>query len=74
MRRLLAALLLACVCLGAPAAVPAAGRSWAHDEIRIVTSRGLMGGDPAGFRPDAPLTRAALAELVAGITGTGAQP
>ena len=45
-----------------------AKRSWAHAEIKLVTARGLMGGDPAAFRPDAPLTRTALDELVAGLT------
>jgi cell wall-associated NlpC family hydrolase len=54
--------------LGAPTAVIAAAkRSWAAAEIRLVTSRGLMGGDPAAFRPDAPLTRSALDDLVVGL-------
>jgi cell wall-associated NlpC family hydrolase len=47
----------------------AAKRSWAHSEIKLVTSRGLMGGNPATFRPDAPLTRGALDDLVAGLAG-----
>jgi cell wall-associated NlpC family hydrolase len=55
--------------LGAPTALLAAAkRSWAAPEIKLVTSQGLMGGDPATFRPDAPLTRGALDDLVAGLT------
>src|SRR5919108_2437230 len=69
-RRLVAALACAVLVLAAPTAVLAkAKRSWAHAEIRLVTARGLMGGDPATFRPDDPLSRAALDELVAGLTG-----
>lgn len=68
MRRLLAAIVCACLTLGAPTAVLAAKRSWAHREITIVTSRGLMGGNPATFRPDAPLKKRALADLVTGLT------
>jgi NlpC/P60 family/S-layer homology domain len=61
----------ACLALGAPTIVLAAAkRSWAQAEIRLVTSRGLMGGNPATFRPDAPLTRGALDDLVAGLTET----
>ena len=61
----------ACLALGAPTIVLAAAkRSWAQAEIRLVTSRGLMGGDPAAFRPDGPLTRGALDDLVAGLTET----
>jgi hypothetical protein len=61
----------ACLALGAPTIVLAAAkRSWAQAEIRLVTARGLMGGDPATFRPDAPLTRGALDDLVAGLTDT----
>jgi cell wall-associated NlpC family hydrolase len=67
-RRLLAAALSVGVFLGAPAAVLATGeRSWAQNEIRVVTSQGLMGGDPATFRPEAPLTRGALDDLVAAL-------
>jgi cell wall-associated NlpC family hydrolase len=50
--------------------VAAAKRSWAQPEINLVTGRGLMGGDPGTFRPDAPLTRGALVDLVAGLTAT----
>jgi cell wall-associated NlpC family hydrolase len=43
--------------------------SWAEAAIRLVTARGLMGGDAARFRPEDPLTRGELADLVAGLTG-----
>ena len=50
------------------AATVAPARSWAAPEIKLVTSRGLMGAtDPAAFRPDDPLTRGALAELVVAV-------
>jgi cell wall-associated NlpC family hydrolase len=48
--------------------VLAAKQSWAQREIKVVTDRGLMGGNAAAFRPDAPLTQRALADLVAGLT------
>ena len=69
MRRL--AVLVACFgLLAAPAAAKAAGgKSWASTQIQLVTSRGLMGGDPNRFRPDDPLTRGDLADLVAGLSG-----
>jgi cell wall-associated NlpC family hydrolase len=73
-QRLLATLVSACLALGAPAAVLAtAKRSWADAEIKLVTARGLMGGNAASFRPDAPLTRAALDDLVAGLRGISMQ-
>jgi cell wall-associated NlpC family hydrolase len=50
--------------------VAAAKPSWAQPEINLVTSRGLMSEDPATFHPDAPLTRDALHDLVAGLTAT----
>ena len=66
---MLATLVCACFALGAPTAVLAtAKRSWAHAEIKLVTAKGLMGGDAATFRPDAPLTLAALDDLAAGFT------
>jgi cell wall-associated NlpC family hydrolase len=68
-RRLLAALLCACLALGLPAVVFAkAKRSWADPEIKLVTAQGLMGGQAATFRPDAPLTRAALDDLASNLT------
>ena len=68
MRRPIAAIVCACLALGAPTAVLAAKQSWAHREIKVVTDRGLMGGNAAAFRPDAPLTQRALADLVAELT------
>ena len=62
-----ALLTLLCGTLVAPAFAAAQQTSWAQREIRAVTSRGLM-GKAATFRPDAPLTQAALADLVAGLT------
>jgi cell wall-associated NlpC family hydrolase len=61
-------LTLLCIALAAPAAASSQKTSWAQREIRVVTSRGLMGGGATSFRPDAPLTQAALADLVAGLT------
>ena len=45
-----------------------ATRSWAHAEIRLVVSRGLLGNDVATFRPDDALARGELNALVAGLT------
>jgi cell wall-associated NlpC family hydrolase len=74
-RRLIAATVLTCLTLGAPAAVLAAKPTWAQREIKLVTAQGLMGGDAARFRPDAPLTKRALSDLVGGLTKTpAAQP
>jgi cell wall-associated NlpC family hydrolase len=74
-RRLAAALVCASLALAAPTVVLAtAKRSWADAEIKLATAYGLMGGDPAAFRPDAPLTRAALDDLVFGLTGRPQQP
>ncbi|MGH3116166.1 MAG: NlpC/P60 family protein [Gaiellales bacterium] len=71
MQRLAAAILCALVALGAPTVVLAkAKHSWAHAEIQLVTGQGLMGGDATSFKPDAPLTRAALDDLVTGLTET----
>jgi cell wall-associated NlpC family hydrolase len=65
----LLAVLAATGCLLAPASSAATQTgSWADAQIRVVTARGLMGGDPATFRPDGILTAGALAKLVAGIT------
>lgn len=68
MRRPFAAIVCACLALGAPTAVLAAKQSWAHREIKVVTDRGLMGGNAAAFRPDAPLTQRALTDLVTELT------
>jgi cell wall-associated NlpC family hydrolase len=69
-RRFLAAFVCACLVLGASTALAAAKRSWAAAEIKLVTSQGLMGGDPTTFRPQASLSRATLDDLVAGLTET----
>jgi cell wall-associated NlpC family hydrolase len=72
-RRLATAIVTALLALCAPAIVVAqAKHSWAKAEIKLVTDHGLMGGNAASFRPDAPLTRAALDDLVAGLTQTPA--
>ncbi len=42
--------------------------SWAEPQIVTITAQGIMGTDPATFRPDDPLTRAAAAGLVASLT------
>lgn len=71
MRRLAAVFAGALLALSAPTIVLAKTKqSWAHAEIKLVTGRGLMGGDAASFRPDAPLTRAALDDLISGLAGT----
>ena len=67
MRRLIAATVCACLTLGAPAVVLAAKSSWAQREIKLVTDQGLMGGDAARFRPEGPLTKRVLADLVADL-------
>jgi cell wall-associated NlpC family hydrolase len=64
---------------GAPSSKPAPQpapkrRSWADTQIRLVVSRGLMARDVASFRPDDPLTRGALADLVAGLSDTAPAP
>src|SRR5918994_322349 len=74
MRRfvVLAAVLALLAPTPAEAATPA--RSWAHAEIRLVVSRGLMAESVATFRPNAALTQSALTELIAGLTDPGTQP
>src|SRR5919108_714379 len=54
-----------------PASKPPAkaATSWAAAQIRIVVAHGLMAPDVASFRPDDPLTRSELSDLVAGLTG-----
>src|SRR5438874_3333732 len=64
---------------GTPASKPAPTpapkrRSWADAQIRLVVSHGLMARDVASFRPDEALTRGALADLVAGLTGRAPAP
>jgi cell wall-associated NlpC family hydrolase len=69
MRRL-ALLPLLALALVQPAsgAKPKPAQSWAQPEIELVTSRGLMGGNAATFRPNDPLTQGALAQLIAALT------
>ena len=58
-------------CLLAPVAVAAdtspAAATWAKREIKLVVGQGLMAQSVATFRPNAPLTQAALSELIAGL-------
>jgi cell wall-associated NlpC family hydrolase len=42
--------------------------SWAQAQIREVVAAGLMAPDATSFRPDDPLTRGVLEQLVAGLT------
>jgi cell wall-associated NlpC family hydrolase len=65
---LAAALLFAAVAPAALAAPPPA--SWAAPQIQLVTSRGLLGGDAAAFRPGDPLSAGQLNALVADLGGT----
>src|SRR5436309_13431643 len=75
MRRRLAAIcaLVASLVL-APASAAAQQTSWAQPQIKAVVGAGLMSHDVASFHPNDPLTRAALEELVAGLTQTPALP
>jgi cell wall-associated NlpC family hydrolase len=54
----------------APVSAAKAPASWAQPEIQAVVSAGIMGPDVASFRPDDPLTKIALEQLVAGLTHT----
>lgn len=64
---------LLCAALALIFAAPAAAaRSWAQPQISLVTSKGLMGGQPSAFRPDDPLTQGELADLITGLTGNEA--
>lgn len=65
MRRLSAVLAVLAVLAAAPAADAA---SWADPQIRVAVESGLMGPSVERFRPNDPLTRAELAQIVAGIT------
>ena len=59
---------LAALSLGA--AAPAGAASWAQPEIRVVVNQHVMGPSVAAFRPEAPLTRGALARAMSTLTGT----
>src|SRR5918912_470251 len=65
-RRLLP--LLAVAALASAPAAAGTRSSWALPQIKAVVGAGVMGPDVASFRPDAALTRAALEQLVAGLT------
>jgi cell wall-associated NlpC family hydrolase len=56
--------------LAAALVLPAEGlaASWAKPQIKTAVDSGLMGPSVAAFKPNAPLTRRALARIVAGIT------
>src|ERR1051325_9244068 len=61
---------LLCLSLSLPAVAAGSAKtsSWAQPQIKLVTARGLMGGDAANFKPDLPLTQNALSEIVADLT------
>src|SRR2546423_9808958 len=63
------------VLVPAAAAQARPDRSWALPQIKVVTAHGLMGAKtPADFRPDGPLTRGALENLVFGLQQAIAPP
>ncbi len=55
-------------------ASPAAAASWAQPQIRVVVDEGLMGPSVGAFRPQAPLTRGALALAMTRLTGVAQSP
>jgi cell wall-associated NlpC family hydrolase len=68
-RRSLLCALVALV-TAAPAVAAKSAPSWAQAEIKAVVAAGLMSDDTASFRPNDPLTRGALEQLIAGLTYT----
>jgi cell wall-associated NlpC family hydrolase len=71
MTRWMSRRVLVCVGLALVFAAPAAAAgSWAQPQIKLVTSKGLMGGQASAFRPNDPLTHGELADLVTGLTGS----
>jgi cell wall-associated NlpC family hydrolase len=64
------AALAALAALTALGALPstASAASWAQPQIREAVASGLMGPSVARFRPNAPLTRRDLGQILAGIT------
>lgn len=66
-RRVLSVLVAALVLVPAASAKQS---SWALPQIKVVVGAGLMGSDVASFRPDDPLTKVALEQLVAGLAHT----
>ncbi len=71
MRRLAA---LVTLVLALPLAAAAGNGSWAQPQIEAALGAGLMSGTPGGFRPNDPLTQAALAQIVAGLAPSGTDP
>jgi cell wall-associated NlpC family hydrolase len=60
---------LLAVLAAAPGAFPSGSKpSWAQPQIRLVVAHRLMARTVAAFRPDDPVTRAELQDLVAGLT------
>ncbi len=74
MGRLAVAAIAAALFAAPGVATAKASASWAQPQIQVVTAHGLMGGDPASFRPDDSLTAGDLADLVAGLTKRTAAP
>jgi cell wall-associated NlpC family hydrolase len=75
MRRAALLTFLAALVLAGTAQAQAA--SWAQPQIRVVVREGVMGPSVAAFRPEAPLTRGALARALSAVTGverTSGQP
>src|SRR5262249_32534139 len=72
MRRHLLLLLFALALVVPTIAAGSEKRSWAQAQIKLVTSRGLMGGDASRFEPDAPLTQGALPDPGTGPPGADA--
>ena len=68
-RRALLAMLAITLVVATPPLASAAKRSWAHGEIKLVTSKGLMTAPGGAFRPDDALSQGELAQLVSGLTG-----
>lgn len=66
-RRSLVCALVALIA-AAPAGAAKSAPSWAQAEIKAVVAAGLMSSDTTSFRPNDPLTRGALEQLVAGLT------
>jgi cell wall-associated NlpC family hydrolase len=74
MRRLVLLCALA-ILVTAPAGATASGQtvSWAQPQIRVVVAHGLLAPSVAAFRPNDPLERGDLADLVAGLTDGAAE-
>src|SRR5918998_6644916 len=66
MRRVASVLFILAALAGAPEAGAA---SWAQPQIRTVVAAGLMAPSVSAFRPDDPLTRQELGEILATLTG-----